>query len=38
MREIKDFIIEYLKEIQPTLQANGIVKLGLFGSVFLNSF
>ena len=28
----KDEILDYLKEIKPKLQEDGIIKLGLFGS------
>ena len=34
----KDEILDYLKEIKPKLQEDGIIKLGLFGSFARGSF
>ena len=34
----KDEILDYLKEIKPKLQEDGIIKLGLFGSFASGNF
>ena len=34
----KDEILDYLKEIKPKLQEDGIIKLGLFGSFAMGNF